>query len=198
MLSQLTSFRTIASWALFICAAGVIHILTVLWYATTNHNDWLLSAAERPPVNAFRILPPLTPANQPLPFILPEYHYAFCNFDVAERPLRVSAYLPDKGWAVTMHTTDGAGFYFAPGDETAARTITLDLLPPGDALNGLELLASQDDMRIVKVAAPDVTGLIVVRAPALGHAYTAQAIEGLQRSVCRPVGRPTPRNIATN
>jgi uncharacterized membrane protein len=159
MIKTLTSFRSISSWLLFATLVGIVHILAVLWMSATNGNAKLASVLERGPLNTFRIQPPLEPANQPVPFILPEGHYAICAFDLAQRPVRISAILPDAGWTFSIHAEDGAGYYYAPGSSDGERRIVLDLMPPGDELNGLELAASPRDLQIVKITSPTTRGL---------------------------------------
>lgn len=193
MIKSLTGFRTVTSWLLFLTLAGLVHICAVLWMAATGNNRMLAVATETPPINTFRVHPPVTPVNQPLPFIMPEGYYAICAFDLSERPLRVSAFLPERGWTFSIHAEDGAGFYYAPGSSDDTRTVSLDVLPPGDELNGLEITAAPGDLKIAQITSPTVRGLAVVKAPAFGKSYTATSIEQLQRSGCQSVGRPNTR-----
>lgn len=196
MIKVLTSFRTPASWLLFLTLVGLVHIAAVIWMASTSTNALIARAVSRPPVNTFRIQPPLNPTNQPLPFIMPEGHYAICAFDLTDVPLRLSAYLPDAGWTFSLHAEDGSGYYYAPGSSDEARTIVMDLMPPGEELNALEMAASPQDLQIAKITSPSFRGLAVIKAPVIGLAYTANAIEQLQRSICEPIGRGRSRASA--
>lgn len=195
----MSALRRLASAALvFAMIAGLVHILTTFWLAQPEPAPRIVKLSKNLPVNQLTVLDALRPDNQPVAFMMPEAHYAVCPFDLRRNPLRISAWLPDRGWIFSLHTLTGDGFYFAPGSSAQPITIELNLLPPGEPLNGLELAARIEDMQIANVIAPDTRGVAVIRASLRGKAYAARVLPELLRTNCRPVGRPILRASRRN
>ncbi|MEM1306707.1 MAG: hypothetical protein AAGG99_04210, partial [Pseudomonadota bacterium] len=115
MASSLVDPRRPRTWLLFLLTIGLAHVVTVLVMARPGETAALGRLHAASPANAFNVLDPLTPANQPLPFLMPESVYAVCPFDVSTSPIRISALLPTEGWLLSLHALDGTSFYFAPG-----------------------------------------------------------------------------------
>lgn len=189
MLSSLTTPTRPLAWLFFLFLAGLAHIFTVLTLASVGPAPSVEKLARTLTTNRMALLDPVTPKSQPVPFLMPGSLYAVCPFDLETTAVRLTAAIPDDGWMLSIHTMDGSSFYFAPGSAEADLTITIDLVPPGDALNALELAPTADDLRIAKVEAPQRKGVAVVRAPVAAKAYAPDVIRQLQKSNCRPVGR---------
>ncbi|MGF1648833.1 MAG: hypothetical protein ACFCUN_00100 [Hyphomicrobiaceae bacterium] len=173
----------------FILLTALSHILATLYLARERDSDALASLVAQLPINRMTIVEPQSPGREPIAFLMPEAHYAICPFDVAEQPLRVRMTMPDTGWLLSIHTMTGEGFYSAPGQADDELPIVVDVVPPGDALNGIELAARTRDLQTAKVIAPHAQGIVVVRAPILALSLEADTLKQLAGAACGAVGR---------
>ena len=190
MARKVPAHQSIRFWFVFATVVGIIHLITTLWLALPRSETAISKLAQLYPPNRFTILDPVLPRTQPLPFILPETQYAVCPFDLSRRAIRINALLPGPGWVLSIHDMSGRASYYAPGTDERPINLVINVVPPGNALNGLELSASVSETRIPTVIADDVVGIAVLHAPLAGRAYQAQAIQQLAKSKCRPVGLP--------
>lgn len=181
---------------LFALIVALAHVLAVLSMAATGPTSEIKRFYRSAQKNQFTVLPPISPDTQPLPFMMPESVYAICPFDVSRMPVRLNVKLPDEGWQLSLHGLDGGSFYLAPGAPEEPLELTLDVVPSGDELNGLELAARPEDMKIAKVDAPASRGFAIIRAPIVGRAFIARAIAALDNSTCKPIGQSLQRRSA--
>ncbi|MEL6298943.1 MAG: DUF1254 domain-containing protein [Pseudomonadota bacterium] len=182
------SILRLRTWVLLVFAIGIVHIVTTLWLARTHEGAPFVRFHAGLERARFTVLSELTPATQPLPFLMPEAHYAVCPFDLTDRSLEISAALKDIGWVLSLHSLDGQSFYYAPGSDSGTINIDLHIVPPGEELNGVEVAIQSRARKIAQVEAPSVRGLAILRAPINARAYVAEVVRDLQESRCRPVG----------
>lgn len=167
-------------------ASAILHILaTLATPSLTPSSGYSLLARGLPP-NTMRILPPVTPAEQPLPFLSPDARYAVCRFDTRTGTVNLSAVLPDPGWLLALYSPDGANFFTSVGGPNRRPDVSI-LLVPGD-----------ETWRTASTATPSVAvtqeatltipankGIAVIRAPDRGEAYRAKALAELKRANCQ-------------
>lgn len=167
-------------------ASAILHILaTLATPALTPSTGYSLLARGLPP-NTMRILPPVTPAEQPVPFLSPDAHYAVCRFDTRTGTVNLSAVLPDPGWLLALYSPDGSNFFTSVAAPNRRPNVSI-LLVPGD-----------ETWRTAGAATPNVAvtgeatltipankGIAVIRAPDRGEAYRAKALAELKRANCQ-------------
>lgn len=165
--------------------AGILHILATLAAPRLAGSSPIARLAPLAPMHKFMVHPPLTPQNQPLPFMAPDMRYAMCRYDTAKGPVLVSARLPGLGWALALYSPEGDNFYTALGQDSQSTDITLQLEPTADRFLGLTPEArgkvSEDTAQLSITTG---RGLAVVRAPDRGFAYSADTEAALKRATC--------------
>lgn len=166
-------------------AAAILHICATLaapHLATAPPYARLAAAL---PVNAMMLMPPVSRAAQPLPFMAPDARYAMCRFDASKTPVVVTATLPDVGWSLAVYTTAGDNIYAATGLATQETIAALRLVPSGDRFTGLTPEArglAPAARQELSIAARQ--GVVIVRAPDRGLAYRGQTEATLTAATC--------------
>ena len=173
--------------ALLAAAAGLVHIVTSLRAVS----DTTLSAYARLtpelPANVMKVLPPIRPGAQQLPFMSADARYAICHFDTAKGPVSVNAELPDHGWTIGIFHRDGSSAYFAAAPQGRVTKIALIIVPDDDRFLGLTPEArGKINAGAAPLAVTAKEGLVVVRAPDKGLAYAAESEAGLAKASCAP------------
>ncbi|NOT71327.1 MAG: hypothetical protein HOP09_08645 [Hyphomicrobium sp.] len=153
-------------------AAGIVHLIATF----LAMNDTRASAYQKLsavlPANTMKVLPPVKPGQQPLPFLGADAHYAMCSFSSKQGPVDVNALLPDRGWSLGVYNPDGSTVYFASGATGKPITVALTILPGDDRFLGLTPQAlGKPAATAAQLTLNARRGLIVVRAPDRGAAY---------------------------
>src|SRR5690606_20344600 len=120
-----------------LCAMGILHILTTLTVPLFSVTTAFARLEPLLPVNEMKILPPVTPDAQPLPFLTPDVRYAMCRYDSTGGPVRVTAVLPGRGWSLALHTPSGENVYAATGRDDRSTTLHLRIVPAEERFFGL-------------------------------------------------------------
>lgn len=137
------------------------------------------------PVNEMKMLDPVTPGHQPVPYLSADARLSICRFDTAKGPIMVKAQLADLGWTLGVYKPDGTSAYFAAAAEGRPTNIELTIMPADNRFLGLSQQAKggpaiADPQLVVAAAA----GLIVVRAPDKGAPYSGEAEAILAKAKC--------------
>ncbi|HEY7549055.1 MAG TPA: DUF1254 domain-containing protein [Hyphomicrobiaceae bacterium] len=177
------SWRTVAAAVLL---GGIVHIGATFFAALSATGEAYRQLAEKLPVNTMTVLPLQAPGRQILPFLPPDALYAMCRYDLSGGPLAVSATVLAAGWALSVHTPEGSNFYVLPG-QRQRRTEVSFLLVPSEP-DGLPV-PRRAGATESQIASPTVEGLVVLRAPLRGLAWTAETEAVLQRASCKPAPR---------
>lgn len=173
-----------------IVAMAILHIgatLAAPYLATAPAYTRLASVL---PLNTMKLLPPVTRAAQPLPFLGPDTRYAMCKFDTSSRPVTLTAVLPEAGWSLAIYTPSGDNIYVATGQPGQPTNATIRLVPSGDLFTGLTPesrgLAPQTQQPLTFAVRQ---GIAVIRAPERGDPYRALTEAALEKSTCAPIDR---------
>lgn len=166
--------------------AGIVHICATLAAPVLSSGHAYLLLRDKLPVNRMVVLPPQAPGRQLLPYLLPHTLYAFCRYDVNGGPVVVTATVADAGWALSLHGARGDNFYVLPGQALRRTEVSLLLIPGGGEA---EPIAKRESSSETPVVTPTPEGLIVLRAPLRGLAWTAETEATLQRATCTQVKR---------
>ena len=190
------------SWFAIILAviiAGLIHIATVLGLPQiAPRNAWnRLSSLAEP--NKLVVLPAASPAHQSLPLMAPDMRYAFCRYDVARGPVRISTRIIDELWMIAFYRPSGANFYTISGGDINREKIEIIISTESNALLDTETDALYDSDDVVVVTAPENSGLAVIRVPLAGVSYAERAEQALRQARCDrviPQGSPIENRVA--
>lgn len=144
-------------------AGGIIHIVVILLVPEFATRDAWTTLGRFGPDGAFHLLPPVTPAGQPLPDLDPRMAHAACRFTLAEGPVRIRARLPGEFWSLAVFDRRGSNVY-SLNDRTAERS-DIDLViatPP-------QMIALRDEPipaldRAIVIESPISAGFLLIRA----------------------------------
>jgi hypothetical protein len=152
-------------------AAAIVHIIATFSAMSDTRNSAYQRLAAALPLNAMKILAPVAPGQQNLPFMSPDARYAVCRYSSAKGPIGVKAVLPDLGWTLGVYTSDGTTAYFAAGATAHPAAIAVTLLPGDDRFLGLSPQAlGKPAGNVPQLTVTAREGLVVVRAPDRGAA----------------------------
>jgi uncharacterized membrane protein len=141
--------------------------------------------AEKLPVNQMVMLPLQAPGRQIVPYLPPDALYAVCRYDLRSGPVAVTAAVLHPGWALSVHTPRGSNFYMLPGQSQRPTDVSFVLVGSGNDAG----LARRESAADTQIASPSLEGLIVLRGPLRGLAWTAETEATLQRATCKPMGK---------
>ncbi len=176
-------WRRIAGVALL---AGIVHICATLAAPMFSSRHAFLVLRDKLPANRMVVLPPQAPGQQLLPWLPPHMLYAICRYDLSGGPVAIRATVADAGWALTLHATQGENFYVLPGQPLRRTDVSLLLVPKGPEA---ALIPRAESIADTPVVSPTREGLIVLRAPLRGLAWTAETEAMLKRATCTQVRR---------
>ncbi len=171
-------------------AVAILHILATLAAPHLATAPAVARLADRLPLNAMTILPPVARGAQPLPYLAPDARYAMCRFDTTRNAVSLAATLPEVGWSLAIYTPAGENIYAATGQPGQTTTAAIRLVPSGDQFTGLTPesrgLAPAPQQQLVFAIR---SGIAVVRAPERGDSYRAATEAGLALASCGVAAR---------
>lgn len=166
--------------------AGIVHICATLAAPMLSSGHAYLVLRDKLPVNSMVVLPPQAPGRQILPYLLPHMLYAVCRYDLTGGPVAVTATVADAGWALSLHGVRGDNFYVLPGQPLRRTEVSLMVIPGGP---DTAPIAKREDSPETPVVSSTTEGLIVLRAPIRGLAWSAETEATLQRATCTQAKR---------
>ncbi|CFX31279.1 conserved exported protein of unknown function [Candidatus Filomicrobium marinum] len=168
-----------------LCAIGILHIIATLTAPLFNVSTAYARLEPVLPVNKIKILPPVTPEAQPLPFLTPDVRYAMCRYDATAGPVTVTAVLPGRGWSLALHTPDGDNVYSATGRDDRSTTLRLRIVPTEDRFFGMSPEALGRPRPTARTQTVESSrGIAIIRAPDKGEAYNHLIEADLRRARC--------------
>lgn len=176
-----TNWRIVAIAAFSI---GILHILATLTAPILVVSPGYDQLVHDLPVNRMQILPPVTPASQPLPFLAPDARYALCRFDARDGAVAINARLLGPGWMLALYTEAGENFFSTVARPGEARDMALMLVPAADRLLDTRPLATGIAVPEKTLTVPAEVGLAIIRAPNQGEAYDARNLAEITRARC--------------
>ena len=175
------------SWRLVAAAillGGIVHICATFASSLSAAGQAYRLLAERLPPNSMTVLPLQAPVRQILPFLPPDMLYAMCRYDLSGGPVAVAASVLDAGWALSLHTPDGRNLYVLPGQPRRRTDVSFVIVPSGPDTPAVPRRDSAADTHI---ASPAIEGVVILRAPLRGLAWTAETEAAMQTAACTPV-----------
>ena len=132
------------------------------------------------------LLPRAGPAERLLPFADPAVAMAFCRYDLASGPIRVTAPAGRAFSSISFHTRRGLVFY-ALTDKAATHGVIEAVL---GTPTGSSALAAHDDeedpSHDLRVAAPAREGYVVIRVFSEFPSLYPEAEAEAKRLTCKP------------
>lgn len=179
-------WRTLLAGALL---AGIVHICATFAAPVLGSGLAYQRLSNSLPLNRMVALPPLSSGKQILPFLPPDTVYAICRYDLSGGSVAVTAAVTGPGWVLSLHSRDGDNFYALPGQQLSEEKVSFLLVPSGtvEAAHVRQASTPLD----AQVVSPTTEGLIVVRAPVIGIAWSGEVEATLRQSSCTQVKRAT-------
>lgn len=164
---------------------GIVHICFTFWASIFTGGHAYRQLIEQLPANTMTVLPQQAPSRQILPELPPDMLYAICRFDLHQGAVAVRATVLGPGWALSVHTPQGSNIYVLTGQPDRTTDVSFVLVPSAhDAVHALPRREGAADTQIVT---PTPEGVVVLRAPVRGLAWTAETEALLQRARCAQV-----------
>lgn len=171
-------------WAMAAVVAGIVHIIVVLAMSEFTGQPAHDRLVQSLPFHKFEVVAPVTPANQPLPYLSPDFRYAICRFRTAQGTVTITASLPDSGWTLSVFTKNGENVFTQAGQAGRRTDMVLLLTQPGERMLGI----SQDAVAAQPAGAPLAVsareGLVIFRSPIRGRSHRWEAEGELRRATC--------------
>jgi len=166
--------------------AGLIHIVAVLTLPSLAPRNAQARLADLGPVNTMIELPAATTGKQAIPMTAPDVRYAFCRFDLANGPVRLSATIADDLWLIGLYTPEGDNFYAVAGADLKKRDVQFVIVSPDQTVEEAGVDSPETSDEILVVNSPVTEGIAMIRAPLRGPSRAARAEEALKATSCGP------------
>jgi len=166
--------------------AAILHICATMAAPYLTAESAYSRLAPALPINKVRILEPIAPGAEPLPFFPPDVRYAMCRFDTSKGPVSVAATLPaDTGWTITVHAPNGNNLYAAASNPGRPTPISLLFIPSSEQFLGVTpeargIARSTQPPQAISAA----RGIVILRGPQKGIAYTRYIDAELKKIAC--------------
>lgn len=177
------------SWRTMLAAVligGIVHICATFAASVDTARHGYRRLADKLPPNRMMVLPQQAPDRQILPSMPPDMLYAMCRYDLRQGPVAVSATVLGPGWALSLHTPLGSNFYVLPGQPARSTDVSFVIVP---SVLDAATIPRRESAADTQIASPRLEGLVMLRGPLRGLAWTAEIEAVLQRATCTPVGQ---------
>jgi uncharacterized membrane protein len=173
--------------------AAIVHILFVFSMPLFARDTAWRRLGSALPANSMRLLAPVTPESQILPYMAPDVRYAICRFDLAAGPLLVKSRMLDGPWSVTLYTPQGENYFAMTSADLPKSDLELTVNPPvqRSLIETVQAMFARPqrtarELRevVLAVTAPAREGLAVIRAPLMGLAFERETEAALQAASC--------------
>lgn len=170
--------------------AALVHLVVVLVVPRVASRDAFARLAPLGAVNQTVALPRAGPGEHLTPFMDPAIAAAFCRYDLASGPLRVTAPASRAFASISFHTRGGRVFY-ALTDRAAAHGVIEAVLATPDQVRALALHDDEENpSRDLRVAAPGREGYVVYRVFSEAPSLYPEAEADAERLTCKPEPMP--------
>lgn len=172
---------------------SILHITYVLAAPHVSARTPWRTLSPQLPINAMKVLPPVRPGAQPLPFMAPDVRYAICRFDLAAGALLIRTPLIDQTWSVLLYTAQGENFSaFSSGDVRKPELeMTVTASTDQSLLQSVQTFLTRTHKETrgprdpgISIVAPAREGLVIIRAPLMGLAFEKEVEAALATASC--------------
>jgi len=108
----------------------------------------------------------------------PDLLYSICVYDVSEKPLRITATVPDTYWSISFYQTNTDNFYVLNDRQAKSNPVNIVLVGPGMAAPRAE--------NAQVVVAPTNKGVFLLRSLIENEDKLGDLINTQRLATCRP------------
>ena len=171
--------------------AVLVHLIVVLLVPQVAERGAFARLKPLGEPNVTILLPRAGPSERALPYGDPAIAVAFCRFDLASGPVRVSAPAGRAFASLSFQTRQAQAFY-ALTDRAATQGVIEAVLATPEDIRGLEAIDSEEDpSHDLRVPAPDREGVVVFRVFSEEPSLYPGAEEQAKQLTCKT--EPLPR-----
>ncbi len=175
--------------ALGLVLAGIIHIVAVLALPALAPKNGFGRLAALGPVNTIIQLPPAAPGQQAMPMMAPDVRYAFCRFDLAAGPVRLSARTADELLVIALYTPEAENFYSVVGADMKRPEIDLIIAATDQTVEEAGVDSPESSDNVIVVNSPVKEGIALLRLPLAGPSRAGSAEQALKATSCGPYSK---------
>ncbi len=173
----------------------VVHLAAILTLPRIATQDAYARISQLTPVNRVTRLAPVSPANEPMPFMDPAFAMAVCRYDLGEGPIKLRVPVSQAYTSVSFYTRNDVAYYAINDRSAGRRVIELDLMTEAQHAE----LPEEEDVtaadRLI-IDSPTRSGVILMKALAPEPGLMPQAQASLAAASCQvqtePVASPAP------
>jgi len=171
---------------------GVVHLVSVLALPRIATQDAYARLSPISKVNVVTPLPPVTPGEEPMPFMDPAFAVAVCRYDLAAGPLKLRVPVSQAYTSVSFYSRNDVAYYAINDRSAGRRVIELDLMTEAQHAE----LPEEEDVtaadRLI-IDSPTREGVILLKALAPEAGLMPQAQATLAAANCAvQTGAPAP------
>ncbi len=171
--------------------AALVHLIVVLLVPVVAEHDIFARLKPLAQPNATTLLPRANPDQRLIPYADPAVAVAFCRFDLASGPVRISAPAGRAFASLSFHTRRGQSFY-ALTDRAATQGVIQAVLATPEDIRALEAQENEEDpSHDLRVPAPDREGFVLFRVFSEEPSLYPAAEDQARQLTCKP--EPLPR-----
>ena len=167
--------------------AVTVHIGTVLMVPRLEGGARVVKAMRGGDLNRLTVLKDFEQARKVLGVSNSDMVYAICPFDITQRPVIVSARVPNRYWSMSVYGEDGSSLYTLNDKQAGVESFSAEL-----RLNGQSgLIAPSNDQRgneSLVIRSSSERGIIIFRSFATDSAERERATEQLGQTTCSNSG----------
>lgn len=175
------------NWLIILAAlvsGGILHVVAVLATPRIATESAFEVISQLSPVNEMLVLPPVTPDEQPLPFMAADVRYAVCRFDLAAGPVSVRMPLADKSWTISLYNQFGENYYTLAAGDLQRPDVEI-ILAPAELTASAPIPFGRDaGASAITVSVGEAEGLLMIRAPIRGNSFLGENERALAQARC--------------
>jgi uncharacterized membrane protein len=171
--------------------AALVHLIVVLLVPAVAERDAFARLEPLGEPNVTIVLPRAGPAERMFPYSDPAVAVAFCRFDLASGPVRITAPAGRAFASLSFHSRRAQSFY-ALTDKAATEGVIEAVLATPEDIRALKAMDNEEDpSHDLRVAAPDHEGVVMFRVFSEEPSLYASAEDEAKQLTCKP--EPLPR-----
>jgi len=109
----------------------------------------------------------------------PDLLYSICVYDVGEKPLRITAVIPDTYWSISFYQTNTDNFYVLNDRQAKSNPVDIVLLTKGQTVANVE--------NAEVVVAPTAKGVLLLRILITDDDNVDDLIKIQRSATCKPL-----------
>ncbi len=163
--------------------AVAVHIATVLMIPRLEGGARVSRAMSGGDLNQLTVLKSEEEAQRVLGIANPDLVYAVCPFDITQRPIIISAQVPDRYWSMSVYAEDGSTLYTLNDQQAGVQAFVAELrLDSESSLVPSQTVQGNSESLVIRSAFE--RGVVIFRAFAGETALQQRAREQLAQTRC--------------